>query len=89
MTFTVRLLPSELQFEVEQGQTILEAALNQQIPFPHRCQVGACAACLCRKVEGDVTYHLEPMLTEKEQDEGWIFPCQAIAESHLVLTFEE
>lgn len=89
MTFTVRLLPSELQFEVEQGQTILEAALNQQIPFPHRCQVGACAACLCRKVEGDVTYHLEPMLTEKEQDEGWIFPCQAIVESHLVLTFEE
>lgn len=89
MTFTVRLLPSELQFEVEKGQTILEAALNQQIPFPHRCQVGACAACLCRKVEGDVTYHLEPMLTEKEQVEGWIFPCQAIAESHLVLTFEE
>lgn len=47
MTFTVRLLPSELQFEVEKGQTILEAALNQQIPFPHRCQVGhvlhACA----------------------------------------------
>ncbi|PNH90041.1 2Fe-2S iron-sulfur cluster-binding protein [Vibrio diazotrophicus] len=89
MTFTVRLLPSELQFEVEKGQTILEAALNQQIPFPHRCQVGACAACLCRKVEGDVTYYLEPMLTEKEQAEGWIFPCQAIAESHLVLTFEE
>lgn len=89
MTFTVRLLPSELQFEVEKGQTILEAALNQQIPFPHRCQVGACAACLCRKVEGDVTYHLEPMLTEKEQAAGWIFPCQAIAESHLVLTFEE
>ncbi|MBY8092428.1 2Fe-2S iron-sulfur cluster binding domain-containing protein [Vibrio fluvialis] len=89
MTYTVRLLPSNIQFEVEEGQTVLDAALNQHISFPHRCQVGACAACLCRKVEGEVSYHLEPMLTEKEQAQGWIFPCQAFAESHLVLTFEE
>jgi len=89
MTFTVRLFPGNIQFEVEKGQTVLDAALNQQIPFQHRCQVGACAACLCRKVEGEISYQLEPMLTEKEQEEGWIFPCQAIAESHLVLTFDE
>ncbi|WP_159657309.1 2Fe-2S iron-sulfur cluster-binding protein [Vibrio atypicus] len=89
MINTIVLLPQGIAFEVQDGQTILEAALNNNIRFPHRCQVGACAACLCRKLEGTVSYHLEPMLTEKEQQQGWVFACQAYAESNLVLTFEE
>ncbi|MCW8333088.1 2Fe-2S iron-sulfur cluster binding domain-containing protein [Vibrio sp. SCSIO 43135] len=89
MTYTVILLPNEIKFQVSKGQTVLEAALNQNINFPHRCQVGACAMCMCKKIEGHVSYHLEPMLTEKEQDQGWIFPCQAFAESNLVLTLDE
>ncbi|NVD08138.1 2Fe-2S iron-sulfur cluster binding domain-containing protein [Vibrio sp. JPW-9-11-11] len=86
MSKTVTLLPDNVLFEVPDDQTVLEAALNNNIRFPHRCQVGACAACLCRKLEGTVSYHLEPMLTEKEQQQGWIFACQAFAESNLVLT---
>ncbi|RTZ14244.1 2Fe-2S iron-sulfur cluster binding domain-containing protein [Vibrio aquaticus] len=89
MSNTVILHPANIEFEVQEGQTVLEAALNNNISFPHRCQVGACAACLCRKLEGEVSYHLEPMLTEKEQQQGWIFACQAFAESKLVLTLEE
>jgi ferredoxin len=89
MINTIVLLPQGIAFEVQDGQTVLEAALNNNIRFPHRCQVGACAACLCRKLEGTVSYHLEPMLTEKEQQQGWVFACQAYAESNLVLTFEE
>ncbi len=89
MNHRVTIVPQGIEFEVPKGQTVLEAALNNNIRFPHRCQVGACAACLCRKLEGVVSYHLEPMLTEKEQQQGWIFPCQAFAESQLVLTFAE
>ncbi|WP_070962680.1 2Fe-2S iron-sulfur cluster-binding protein [Vibrio sonorensis] len=89
MSFTVTLLPKYKTFKVESGQTVLEAALSNNIPFPNRCQIGACAACLCRKIEGKVTYHLEPMLTEKEQEQGWVFACQAFAESNLLLTLEE
>ncbi|EGA71953.1 phenol hydroxylase [Vibrio sinaloensis DSM 21326] len=89
MSNKVILQPANIEFEVQDGQTVLEAALNNNIRFPHRCQVGACAACLCRKLEGEVSYHLEPMLTEKEQQQGWIFACQAFAESKLVLTLEE
>lgn len=89
MSHQVHLLPMNVTFIVLQGETVLEAALNNNIRFPHRCQVGACAACLCRKLEGTVSYHLEPMLTEKEQQQGWIFACQAFAESNLVLTLEE
>ncbi len=89
MSKTVTLLPSQVQFEVPQGQTVLEAALNHNIGFPHRCQIGACAMCMCKKLSGEVQYDLEPMLTEQEQQQGWIFPCLAYTESNLVLTFEE
>jgi ferredoxin len=89
MTYTVTLLPSQIQFSVEAGQTVLDAALNQHISFPHRCQVGACTACLCKKVSGEVEYDLAPLLTEQEQSLGWIFPCLAFATSDLVLTFDE
>lgn len=89
MSHLVTLQPQNIQFDVQVGETVLEAVLNHNISFPNRCQVGACAACLCRKIEGRVTYQLEPMLTEKEQQQGWVFACQAFAESNLVLTFEE
>ena len=89
MSHTVLLLPINVSFEVEAGETVLEAALNNNIRFPHRCRVGACAMCMCKKVTGEVRYHLEPMLTDKEQQQGWIFPCQAYTESNLVLTFDE
>ncbi len=89
MSHLVTLKPQNIQFYVQEGETVLEAALNHNISFPNRCQVGACAACLCRKIEGRVNYQLEPMLTEKEQQQGWVFACQAFAESNLVLTFEE
>lgn len=89
MSHTVLLLPTNVSFEVEAGETVLEAALNNNIRFPHRCRVGACAMCMCKKLSGEVSYHLEPMLTDKEQQQGWIFPCQAYTESNLVLTFDE
>lgn len=89
MSHVVILQPDNIQFDVQDAETVLEAALRQNVRFPHRCQVGACAACLCRKLEGTVSYHLEPMLTEKEQEQGWVFACQALAESNLVLTFDE
>ncbi|GIA03670.1 ferredoxin [Vibrio cholerae] len=89
MTYTVRIVPNDRQFIIHSGETVLDAALNQQIAFPHRCRIGACAACLCKLVEGEVEYELEPLLTEQEKATGWILACQACAITDLVLTFEE
>ncbi len=89
MSHKVQITPQNITFNVYEGETILEAALNNNISFPNRCQVGACGACLCRKTQGDVVYHLEPMLTENEQEQGWVFACQAYPTTNLTLTFEE
>lgn len=86
--YQVRLLPHDITFKTDGDDSVLEAALNAGIAFPNRCQVGACAMCLCRKLQGTVRYQLEPMLTEREQEEGWIFACQAMATSDLVLQLD-
>ena len=47
MSYQVVLYPENITFDIEKGQTVLDAALNSNINFPNRCQVGACAMCLC------------------------------------------
>lgn len=89
MTYKVIIKPSNIEFTCDSGQTILSAAIERGIMLPFRCKVGACMACLCKKIEGEVEYQLQPMLTNQERQQGWIFPCQAYAKSHLILTFEE
>lgn len=89
MTFHIAIQPQNIHFDVQDGQTVLEAALVNNVSFPNRCQIGACAMCLCRKISGQVSYQLEPMLTENEQQQGWIFACQAYPTTDLILTFEE
>lgn len=34
MTYTVRIVPNDRQFIIHSGETVLDAALNQQIAFP-------------------------------------------------------
>ncbi|WP_105903691.1 2Fe-2S iron-sulfur cluster-binding protein [Vibrio gangliei] len=89
MIYNVLIKPDDIEFEVDSHQTILSAALEQGVSLAHRCKIGGCMSCLCRKLEGEVEYQLEPMLTAKEQQQGWILPCQAYAKSHLILTMEE
>ncbi|WP_370469522.1 2Fe-2S iron-sulfur cluster-binding protein [Photobacterium damselae] len=38
--YQVHLLPLNIKFVVDDKQTLLEAALNAGVAFPHRCQVG-------------------------------------------------
>jgi ferredoxin len=51
---TVTVEPFGWCVEVEPGQTILQAALAQGLPWPSRCRVGSCTTCRCRLLEGEV-----------------------------------
>ncbi|HEX5651267.1 MAG TPA: 2Fe-2S iron-sulfur cluster binding domain-containing protein [Steroidobacteraceae bacterium] len=51
---TVHVEPFGWTFEVEAGQTILQAALARGLPWPSRCRVGSCTTCRCRLLDGDV-----------------------------------
>lgn len=63
--------------EMSQKQTILEAALDEDIDAPYSCQGGICSSCLARLKEGEVTMRQNNILTEKEVADGLILTCQA------------
>lgn len=63
--------------EMSQQQTILEAALDEDIDAPYSCQGGICSSCLARLKEGEVNMRQNNILTEKEVASGLILTCQA------------
>lgn len=66
--------------EVQEGQTLLEAALAAGIPYPHGCRSGRCGSCKSRLIEGEVELlpHSRFALTDDEKAEGLILACRAL-----------
>ncbi|WP_298499170.1 ferredoxin--NADP reductase [uncultured Algibacter sp.] len=64
-------------FEMSQKQTVLEAALDEDLDAPYSCQGGICSSCLARITEGEATMRQNNILTENEVAEGLILTCQA------------
>lgn len=65
-------------FEMEANQTILEAALKQDIDVPYSCQGGVCSSCICRVSEGTAEMRQNSVLTDSEVAEGLVLSCQAV-----------
>jgi len=83
----VTLQPSGLQFQVEDGEAVLEAALRQGFVLPYGCKNGACGSCKAKIVSGSVDYgsYQAKALTEEEKAQGKLLLCQAKPLSELVL----
>jgi NAD(P)H-flavin reductase/ferredoxin len=65
---------------IETGKaTILDAALDQGVPFPHGCRTGECGACKCLLLSGDVSMknYDDGALTEAEKASGFVLACRA------------
>ena len=67
----------EFEFSMSQEETILEAALNQDIDAPYSCQGGICSSCIARLTEGEAKMRQNNILTDSEVAEGLILTCQA------------
>ena len=74
---TVLYEGNEYKFAVEPHQTILEAALEQDIDLPYSCQAGMCTACLGKCVSGEVKLDEEDGLSESEIKAGYVLTCVA------------
>jgi ferredoxin len=62
--------------EVEDGTTILEAALDAGLELPHDCTMGVCMRCPARLVKGDVDLGVG-MLSEDVVERGYTLLCTA------------
>jgi len=87
MTYEVTIEPTGDVIEVDEGQTILDAALRQGVWLPFACGHGTCATCKCQVTDGDVDLgNASPFaLMDLERDEGKILVCCATPESDLVI----
>ncbi|HZW62668.1 MAG TPA: 2Fe-2S iron-sulfur cluster-binding protein [Flavobacteriaceae bacterium] len=74
---TVFLDDEAVSFSMPQTQTILEAALKNNIDAPYSCQGGICSTCIARLKEGKATMRQNNILTDSELAEGLILTCQA------------
>ena len=67
----------EFEFDMSKEQTILEAALKQDIDAPYSCQGGICSSCIARITEGEAKMRQNNILTDSEVAEGLVLTCQA------------
>lgn len=63
--------------EVQPHESILEAALKNDIDLPYSCQAGSCTSCMGRLKKGEVVMDTDDGLTEAELNEGFILNCVA------------
>ena len=87
MSFNVTLRPSGVAFEVEDDETVLQAAIRQGIGLPYGCRDGACGSCKSRLLEGRVTLgpHQHRALSVEEEAAGCTLTCCARALSDLTI----
>jgi 3-ketosteroid 9alpha-monooxygenase subunit B len=59
------------------GQVLLDALLVAGLPAPYSCREGACSACACVVLEGEVALDHNDVLDTADLVEGIILACQA------------
>ena len=79
MKFRVKI-QNKKEVIVDAGNTILEAALDQGIDFPHGCRTGNCGACKSEKISGDIEMSpfSEFALDAEEEKQGFILACRSV-----------
>jgi propane monooxygenase reductase component len=84
-THTVRFEPVGIEIEVDEEETVLNAAFRQGVMLMHGCKEGQCSACKSFLLEGEVDLdkYSTFALPDFEEAEGWTLLCRAHAYSDL------
>lgn len=87
MSFSVTVQPSGKQFEVNDDELVLEAALRQGVVIPYGCKNGACGSCKCRVLSGEFSMddYSPKALSVEEQARGLALMCRAQPSSDLTI----
>jgi len=84
---TVRFEPLGVEMEVEEGETVLNAAFRQGVSLMHGCKEGQCGSCKSRLIDGDIEMlkYSTFALPEYESETGHVLLCRTHAFSDLTV----
>ncbi len=87
MIYQVLVKPSGFCFDVDEHETVLDAALRQGYFFPHQCRIGICGTCCGKIVQGNVHYAEKEIvaLAPTQQEAGYALFCSAKPQSDLII----
>ena len=87
MSHRVTLKPSNITFNVDEGESVLTAALRQGVNLPYGCRSGNCGTCKSLLKDGDIQYPMEQALclSDEEKQQGATLLCQAQPLTNLVI----
>jgi propane monooxygenase reductase component len=93
-THTVRFEPVGIEMEVEEGETVLDAAFRQGVSLMHGCKEGQCGSCKSSLIEGDIELlkYSTFALPDYERETNHVLLCRTHAYSDLtveLLNFDE
>lgn len=90
MTHQLTIEPTGDVIDVEDGQTILDAALRAGVWLPHACGHGLCGTCKVDVLDGEVDHGAASpfALMDFERDEGKTLCCTATMTSDVTIEAE-
>ena len=85
-THKIKFLPYETEIEIENGDTVIRAALEAGVHVNASCGgEGVCGKCRVLIEDGVVEGGISEKLSEEDQKNGYRLACQAIVKSDLVV----
>ncbi|MEM8741853.1 MAG: 2Fe-2S iron-sulfur cluster-binding protein [Pseudomonadota bacterium] len=67
------------------GQTLLAAALENNLDAPYACTAGVCSTCRAKLIEGEVEMLANHALEDYEVARGYVLTCQSLPRSAKVV----
>lgn len=88
-TKLVEIRQARTSLEIQDMQTILDAAFAAGIPYPHGCRSGRCGSCKSRLIEGavELLQHSRFALTDEEKNDGFILACRALPQTDVTVAW--
>ncbi|OCX52396.1 hypothetical protein BEL04_13085 [Mucilaginibacter sp. PPCGB 2223] len=74
-TIKLRFKHTEYDLAVGENQTILQAALQNNIALPYSCKAGICSSCTAICKSGKIEMSVNDVLTDTDLKHGWILTC--------------
>lgn len=83
---SVRFLPDDLTVEAQEGQLLVDAALDAGVFIRAACGgTGGCGQCKVKIVEGSVSADMLEKIPEQARSEGYVLACQSRISTDVVI----